>query len=328
MMMTMNSNRVLLGDAVELLPTIPAQSVDLVIADPPYWKVVSEKWDYQWRTEADYLEWSLIWLEHATNALRLGGSFYLFGYFRTLALIVPHLERMGLQLRQQIIIDKGIKAVSGRATKGYKQFPNVTESILFMIKDSKPFIRNYLKEQQKRAGLKAKDINERLGVKSNGGGMWSIYTGDNICEQVPTKELWEKLEVVLGFKYPYETFAQVFNTQMRLSDVWTDIDFYEEKRFHPTQKPQKLIRRLIAASTNPQDSILDPFAGSGAVAVAAEMMDRSCLSIERDKEFFDVIHSRIASVKDPLRFMAPPGSAESPSPIFFGERDGPVSVSQ
>lgn len=327
MMMTMNSNRVLLGDAVELLPTIPAQSVDLVIADPPYWKVVSEKWDYQWRTEADYLKWSLIWLEHATNALRLGGSFYLFGYFRTLALIVPHLERMGLELRQQIIIDKGIKAVSGRATKGYKQFPNVTESVLFMIKDSKPFIRNYLKEQQKRTGLKAKDINERLGVKSNGGGMWSIYTGNNICEQVPTKELWEKLEAVLDFKYPYETFAQVFNTQMGLSDVWTDIDFYEEKRFHPTQKPQKLIRRLIAASTNPQGSILDPFAGSGAVAVAAEMMNRSCLSIERDKEFFDVIHSRITSVKDPLRFMAPSDCAESPSPIFFGERDGPVSVS-
>ncbi len=325
-MMTMNSNQVLLGDALELLPTIPVQSVDLVIADPPYWKVVSEKWDYQWRTEADYLEWSLRWLRQATDALRLGGSFYLFGYFRTLALIVPHLERMGLELRQQIIIDKGIKAVSGRATKGYKQFPNVTESALFMIKDSKPFVRSYLKEQQKRSGLKAKDINERLGVKSNGGGMWSIYTGDNICEQVPTKELWERLEKVLDFKYPYESFAQVFNTQMGISDVWTDIDFYEEKRFHPTQKPQKLIRRLIAASTNAQDSILDPFAGSGAVAVAAEMMSRACISIEQDRELFEVINSRIASVKDPLLLMTPPNSAASPPPIFLGERDGPVSV--
>jgi len=327
-MMTMNSNRILLGDAVELLPTIPKQSVDLVIADPPYWKVVSEKWDYQWRTEHDYLKWSLRWLQDATNALRLGGSFYLFGYFRTLALIVPHLERMGLELRQQIIIDKGIKAVSGRATKGYKQFPNVTESVLFMIKDSKPFIRSYLKEQQKRSGLKAKEINEKLGVKSNGGGMWSIYTGDNICEQVPTKELWEKLETVLGFKYPYETFAQVFNTQMGLSDVWTDIDFYEEKRFHPTQKPQKLIRRLIAASTNTGDAILDPFAGSGAVAVAAEMMDRACISIERDSDLFELIRSRIASVKDPLRHLAPPVASESPPPIFLGERDGPIRVPQ
>lgn len=327
-MMTMNSNRVLLGDAIELLPTISGQSVDLVVADPPYWKVVSEKWDYQWRTEEDYLEWSLRWLRQATDALRLGGSLYLFGYFRTLALIVPHLESMGLELRQQIIIDKGIKAVSGRATKGYKQFPNVTESVLFMIKDSKPFIRSYLKEQQKRAGLKAKEINERLGVKSNGGGMWSIYTGDNICEQVPTKELWARLESALGFKYTYEKFAQVFNTQMGLSDVWTDIDFYEEKRFHPTQKPQKLIRRLIAASTNPNDLILDPFAGSGAVAVAAEMMNRACVSIERDKDMFDLIRTRISSIQDPLLLMAPQAPAESPSQILLGERDGSVSISK
>lgn len=324
----MNSNRVLHGDAVDLLPTIPAQSIDLVIADPPYWKVVSEKWDYQWRTEDDYLQWSLGWLQQATNALRLGGSLYLFGYFRTLALIVPHLERMGLELRQQIIIDKGIKAVSGRATKGYKQFPNVTESVLFMIKDSKPFIRSYLKEQQKRSGLKAKDINERLGVKSNGGGMWSIYTGDNICEQVPTKELWERLEIVLGFEFPYEKFAQVFNAQMGLSDVWTDIDFYEEKRFHPTQKPQKLIRRLIAASTNQGDSILDPFAGSGAVAVAAEMMGRACISIERDRNLFEVICSRITSIKDPLLLMAPSIDSGSTPSVFLGERDRPVRIPQ
>ena len=158
--------------------------------------------------------------------------------------------------------------------------------------------------------------------------MWSIYTGDNICEQVPTKELWGRLQAVLGFEYPYERFAQVFNTQMGLSDVWTDIDFYEEKRFHPTQKPQKLIRRIIAASTNPEDSILDPFAGSGAVAVAAEMMNRSCVSIERDKDLFHVIRSRIASVKDPLRLMAQPNSDASTSPILFGERDGSVSVPQ
>ena len=299
-MMTMNSNLLMHGDAITLLPTIPPQSADLVIADPPYWKVVSEKWDYQWRTEAEYVDWSLVWLEQATAALRLGGSMYLFGYFRTLALIVPHLDRLGLELRQQIIIDKGIKAVSGRATKGYKQFPNVTESVLFLIKDSKPFIREFLKGEQRRSGLKAKEINDRLGVKSNGGGMWSIYTGVNICEQVPTKELWARLEGVLGFKYPYENFAQVFNTEMGLTDVWTDIDFYEERRLHPTQKPQKLIRRLISASSNPGDHILDPFAGSGAVAIAAEMMGRSCVSIEKDNDLFHALESRLQSVRNPL----------------------------
>ena len=43
----------------------------------------------------------------------------------------------------------------------------------------------------------AKEINEMLGVKSNGGGMWSIYTGKNVCKQLPTEELWGKLQKIL-----------------------------------------------------------------------------------------------------------------------------------
>ena len=153
---------------------IEDNSIDLVVADPPYWKVIGEKWDYKWKTEEDYVKWSLKWIEEVARILRIGGTFYCFGYFRTLALLVPHLEQFGLELRQQIIIDKGIRSVSGRATKKYKIFPNVTESILFIIKDNKKFIKPFLKEKQKEIGLTAKQINEALGVKSNGGGMWSI----------------------------------------------------------------------------------------------------------------------------------------------------------
>ena len=56
--------------------------------------------------------------------------------------------------------------------------------------------------------------------------MWSIYTGVNICEQVPTLELWTRLQNVLEFDLPYDEIAQVYNPQMGLTDVWRDIDFY------------------------------------------------------------------------------------------------------
>ena len=121
------------GDCIQIMQDLDDNSVDLVVADPPYWKVVGEKWDYQWKTEKDYVEWSLKWIKEVSRVLRIGGTFYCFGYFRTLALIVPYLEEFGLELRQQIIVDKGMRSVSGRATKKYKIFPNTTESILFII---------------------------------------------------------------------------------------------------------------------------------------------------------------------------------------------------
>lgn len=280
------------GDCVKVLSDESIPSVDLVIADPPYWKVIGEKWDYQWRTEDDYIAWCKEWLAQVYGKLRLGGSFYLFGYFRMLVLLVPYLQQLGFSFRQQIVIDKGIKAVAGRATKNYKMFPNTTESILFLVKDNIAFSRELLKKRQKELGLSAKYINEALGVKSNGGGMWSIYTGKNICEQFPTKELWGRLQEILQFEYQYDKLAQTFNPQMGLNDVWSDIDFYEEKRFHPTQKPLKLISRLIAASSREGDYVLDPFAGSGSTAIAAEQMKRCSFCIEMQEKYLDTIKQR------------------------------------
>ena len=279
---------------------VEKNSVDLVVADPPYFKVIGEKWDYQWRNEQDYVEWSRAWIEAAAGTLRLGGSFYIFGYFRTLASLIPVCESFGLKLRQQIVVNKGIQAVSGRATKNYKMYPNVTESILFFVKDPIPFSRSFLKEQQDRTGLTSKQINEGLGVKSNGGGMWSIYTGKNICEQLPTRELWDKLARVLDFDFPYDKINITFNAQLGYTDVWDDIDFYAERktRKHPTQKPLPLIERLILTSTNSNNLVLDPFMGSGTTAVAAKKLGRRCVGFELDEIYWKDSLERLSSTKN------------------------------
>lgn len=274
---------------------IDAQSVDLVIADPPYFKVVGEKWDYLWRTEEDYLAWSEKWIAAAARVLRMGGSFYLFGYFRMLSRLLPILEKNGLELRQQIVLNKGMQAVSGRATKNYRMFPNATESILFLCKDPKPFVKTFLKQRQKELGYSAKQINEMLGVKSNGGGMWSIYTGQNVCKQLPTEELWNKLQSILEFDMPYEKFSQTFHAQMGLTDVWDDINFYEEKnRIHPTQKPQTLLARLILASSDKDNIVLDPFMGGGSTALACIDNNRRYIGFEIDPEYHKKSLQRLA----------------------------------
>ncbi len=287
------SGEIICGDCIDKLKDFESSFFDLVIADPPYWKVVGEKWDYKWRTEEDYIEWSVRWLSEVYRTLRYGGTFYLFGYFRTLALMVSRLLELGFDLRQQIIINKGIKAVAGRATKKYRIFPNVTESILFLTKKNITFSRNLLKSRQKALNLTSKYINGALGVKDNGGGMWSIYTGDNVCEQFPTREIWDKLQKILEFNLPYDKIAQTFNPELGITDVWDDINFYGEKRYHPTQKPLKLIERLIKASSSEGDNVLDPFAGSGSTYIACQKLNRKPFVIEIDEEYVEKIKQRI-----------------------------------
>jgi site-specific DNA-methyltransferase (adenine-specific) len=58
-----------------------------------------------------------------------------------------------------------------------------------------------------------------------------------------------------------------------------------ENTDHPTQKPEKLLAKIILASTNPGDLILDPFAGSGTTAVAAKKLGRNFVAIESDENY-------------------------------------------
>ncbi len=73
------------------------------------------------------------------------------------------------------------------------------------------------------------------------------------------------------------------------SNIWTDITvpFWSmpENTDHPTQKPEKLLAKIILASTNSGDRILDPFAGSGTTAVVAKKLGRHFTAIESDEDY-------------------------------------------
>ena len=70
----------------------------------------------------------------------------------------------------------------------------------------------------------------------------------------------------------------------------------DEKTFgkHPTQKPVRLLNRIIRASTNPGDLILDPFMGSGTTAISALANERRCVGIDADQEYLAMAALRLA----------------------------------
>ena len=73
------------------------------------------------------------------------------------------------------------------------------------------------------------------------------------------------------------------------SNIWTDISVpfwsMSENTSHPTQKPEKLIAKLVLASSDEGDVVFDPFVGSGTTAVVAKKLKRHFIGIEKEKEY-------------------------------------------
>jgi site-specific DNA-methyltransferase (adenine-specific) len=83
----------------------------------------------------------------------------------------------------------------------------------------------------------------------------------------------------------------------QMKSVWHEIypPNYSEKEFgkHPTQKPLGLLERILSASSNPEDLILDPFMGSGTTGVAAVQMGRRFVGVELESQYLDLAAKRI-----------------------------------
>lgn len=90
------------------------------------------------------------------------------------------------------------------------------------------------------------------------------------------------------------------NGGKQMKDVWTmTTPSRNEKRYgkHPTQKPEKLLERIILASSNERDTVLDPFQGSGTTGVVAKRLKRKYLGIDLDNSFLDISIKRIEDEK-------------------------------
>ncbi len=85
------------------------------------------------------------------------------------------------------------------------------------------------------------------------------------------------------------------------SNIWTDITIpfwsMPENTDHPTQKPEKLIAKLVLASSRENDFVFDPFLGSGTTAVVCKKLNRQFLGIEQSTEFCCWAQKRLAKVE-------------------------------
>jgi DNA modification methylase len=88
-----------------------------------------------------------------------------------------------------------------------------------------------------------------------------------------------------------------------------------ERRVHPTQKPIALMVQLVKHYTNPGDTILDPFMGSGTTGVACVQTGRNFIGIEIDPTYYAIAEKRIADALPDPALLPLPAPAEQPEPM-------------
>lgn len=274
------------GDCLERMKEIPDGSVDAVVIDPPYIGMVNQSWDRL--TDSQASEFFNNVLTESYRLFRFGGRFISFCSNDTLT----WLYHSKLKHRELLVIEKDLKRVcAGRNTKQYKQHVNQVEYAFVATKDAREYCREILLSG--KGELSSKEINLLLGVAANGGGMWSIYTGENKCKQVPTKEVWEKFKGIFNDIPEYSSFEEVFNNGLSMGNILRNFNFNFKGRMHPTQKPVELMQYILSTYTRECDTVLDFTMGSGSTGVACSNLNRKFIGVEMDEIYFNTAKERI-----------------------------------
>ncbi len=259
----LQGNTIYCGDTFNLLKEVEDSSVDLIVCDGPY-GITSEPWD----KISSIQEFNLALIEGFTPKLKEGAALYLFGKSDCIDFID---YRHFLNLRSKIVWYQ-----PSRLSQGRINYTNNYDIICYFIKGKKPQCYN----------LDAIRVAQLVELKHR-----------SRCENVPsvTNGRFGKTKFNIKGKNP--------------GDVWGDIKqlTYNSKELacrdalNTIQKPEKLIERIVLASSSPGDLVLDPFAGVGTCPVVCKKHRRNFLAFEMNQNFVKIGEERLLKLEDSQR---------------------------
>ena len=333
------------GDCLDILPSLEANSVDLIATDPPYYKVKGEQWDRQWDTSQSFLAWLDGVLAELHRVLKPNGSLYMFASPR-MAARVEVLIAQRFNVLNHIIWNKPASRAQQADKEALRAFFGASERIIFAehygadgyakgeagyaakCDELRGFVfeplRAYLDGELRRAGLQWQDVAEAWRIKTHNNGItgqvrhwflqsqWCLPTGDNYQWLRDTFSRLNHGGAYLQRPYEdlrreYEDLRRPFNVSADVpyTDVWTFKTVNAYPGKHPTEKPLSLMRHIIEASSRKGATVLDPFMGSGTTGVAALQEGRRFIGVELDPGYFDIARKRIEAVQPALLEAAP-----------------------
>lgn len=247
-------NEIVCADALDFTMSLPNESIDLIICDGPY-STTTHEWD----RVSNIQEFNLELIKAFSRILKPGGVLYLFGKPTCIDFID---YRPYLTLNSKIVWYQPSRLAQGR-----KSYTNNYDLICYFSKGSpRCFNLDDIRVPQ------LVELEHRLR-----------------CENVPS---------VKNGKYAKTKFNQDGKNP---GDVWGDIkqltykskELVSREMLNTIQKPERLMERLILASSHRGDIVFDPFCGSGTVPVVCKRLERNFIACEINPRFVELARLRL-----------------------------------
>lgn len=256
-----NGGGLLCGDCTQNMKKIKNNTIDLIFADPPY-SIKKAEWD-TFKSREEYIKWSIKWIKEAHRILKDTGTLYICGFSEILADL--HFPAMKYFENSRWLV----WYYKNKANLG-KDWGRSHESIMCLRKSN-----NYtINIENIRIPYNAHTLKypERSQAKSSQYG-----NGKKYGKWMPNPAGAKPRDVI---------------------EIPTTCNGMGEKTPHPTQKPEELLRKIILASSNENDVVLDPFSGSGTTVVCAKQLKRRWIGIEQCQEYLKWSIIRLEKVPD------------------------------
>lgn len=250
-------NKIVLDDCASFLARLPNNLIDLAVVDPPY-NMGKGNWD-SFRSKEKFFEFTEEWIDQLLPKIKSTGSFYIFNNPFNCAYILQMIMGRGVVFRNWITWYK--KDGLGASKRRYV----VNQETILFFTMSKDYCFNaddvrepYLSSDRIRHASKK-------GIIKNGK-RWYPNPKGRLCSDV-----WE------------------FSSHRHKAKVAGKI----VKPSHPTPKPEDMIARIVAASSNPNDLVLDMFSGTGTTALVCKKLGRRFIGFENNRKYHAYLQERL-----------------------------------
>ena len=252
-------NQIYNMDVFDFLNHIDNNTIDLAVIDPPYNLKIAD-WD-DFDSTKSFLDFTYKYIDNIIPKLKDTSGMYIFNTPLNMSYIIQYIIQKGMRYQNYIVWDKRDGQGSTKS-----RYINRHESILYCtVSDNYTFNVDAIRLQYTDDRFaKGKGI-----IKN--GKRWYPNPKGKLCSDV------------------WHISSERHNNKKKGKTT---------KQLHPSMKPIKMIERIILASSNQNDIVLDPFCGSGTVPLIAKKLNRRYIANDRDINYTKIATQRISGILD------------------------------